>query len=224
VAIESRPSRKGHVVRLRFYDLPAHNRIVEADVSDKWQYWPLSEETASIACRAFESILDWPEGVVRVDEFWLLVCCPESDWREEMAYRLREPSAVQLLLMDAYELPRDVSPPRPAQIRDKASTPPVVLRGPDEDVLVWGKDKAQLTEAEYRVIKALLDAWKTGRRLSTDELRNRTKDKKGNVIEDPVGVLERMRKRDPDWKNAIDMAGKPRGGYGLNSKLPKPTR
>jgi hypothetical protein len=101
--------------------------------------------------------------------------------------------------------------------------PPVVLANPDEPVLVWGKKKPPLPPAQYRVVKALVKAKASGERLSKDELCSRTKDAKGNVVEDPVGALKRLRSRDPDWRNVIDMAETPGRGYSLRDHPPTPT-
>jgi hypothetical protein len=100
---------------------------------------------------------------------------------------------------------------------------PVILDGPDDPVFVWGKEKDPLTPDQYRVVKALVEVHAKKKRLSQDVLRLATIDADGNVVEDPLGVLKRLR-RDDDWKNAIDMAGKPRRGYGLKDKPPTPTQ
>jgi hypothetical protein len=111
----------------------------------------------------------------------------------------------------------------------KATTParpeaPVVLGGPDDKVIVWGEVKDRLPRAQYRVLKALVEAHAKGERLSTDSLRNATKDGKGNVVEDPMGALKRLRKRDADFGNLIDMAKDSGRGYGLNDRPPTPTQ
>jgi hypothetical protein len=94
---------------------------------------------------------------------------------------------------------------------------PVILRGPDERVIVWGKEKGFLTPAQYRVVEVLVSAKRKNERLSIDMIRNRTQDDGGNVVEDPRGVLKRLRK-DPDWAAAIDMADKPGRGYSLRDR------
>jgi hypothetical protein len=94
-------------------------------------------------------------------------------------------------------------------------TEPVVLAGPDKEVIVWGKRKPPLPPAQYRVIKALAEAHAKGERLSKDMLSTRTKDDDGNSVEDPVGALKRLI-HDPVWQQVIDMAGIPGRGYGLN--------
>jgi hypothetical protein len=100
---------------------------------------------------------------------------------------------------------------------------PVVLNGPDDNVIVWGKEKAPLAPAQYRVVKALVEAHARGERLSKDKLCAATKDEKGDTVEDPVGALKRLRRRDPDWERAINMAKVPGRGYGLKEKPPTPT-
>jgi hypothetical protein len=100
---------------------------------------------------------------------------------------------------------------------------PVVLKGPDDSVFVFGKEKDPLPPAQYRVIKALVEARSQGRRLSKDRLVAATKDEHGDCVEDPVGALKRLRRRDPDWESVIDMAGRPGRGYGLKDRPPTPT-
>ncbi len=96
--------------------------------------------------------------------------------------------------------------------------PPVVLGGPDEEVIVWGTSVGPLPDAEYRVIRVLSEAYAKGERLSTMILKNRTKDARGNVVENPVGTLDRLcAKKDTPWKRAIGMSGKARVGYALNA-------
>ena len=51
-----------------------------------------------------------------------------------------------------------------------------------------------------------------------------TKDESGDTVEDPVGALERLMKRDSDWRDVIDMAKTPGRGYGLKDKPPTPTQ
>jgi hypothetical protein len=115
------------------------------------------------------------------------------------------------------------SPAAPPREDEQAAAAPVILDGPDDPVIVWGEKKDRLPRAEYRVLKALVEARAKGKRLHTDPLRTATKDEQGNVVEDPVGALERLRSRDSDWMNVIDMAGNPGRGYGLKDRPPTPT-
>jgi hypothetical protein len=97
------------------------------------------------------------------------------------------------------------------------------LGNPEEDVIVLGKNVGQLPDAEYRVIKALVDAHAKGKRLPLETLRNRTKDDHGNKVEDPRGALRRLRKKDDtSWGKVICMSGKQRRGYGLTAEPNKP--
>jgi hypothetical protein len=113
--------------------------------------------------------------------------------------------------------PRDQGSEAPAELS-------IILGGPGDEPIVCGKRKNPLPPAQYRVVKVLVEAKARGERLSKDALSNRTKDERGNVIEDPVGALERLRKRDPDWKRIIDMAKVPGRGYGLKDCPPTPTQ
>jgi hypothetical protein len=106
----------------------------------------------------------------------------------------------------------------------RAPEPPVVLAGPDADVIVCGKRKDPLPPAQYRVIKVLVEAKANGERLTIDALRNRTKDEHGNGVEDPLGALNRLCKHDSDWKLVIDMAGVPGRGYSLKDCHYPPTK
>ncbi len=100
--------------------------------------------------------------------------------------------------------------------RDGPADAPVRLNGPDEKMILWGKPKPPLPPAQYAVVKVLLEAYRTNERLSKTQLEKRAKDERGNSIEDPVGALERLCKKDRDWKQAIDMAKVSGRGYQLN--------
>jgi hypothetical protein len=99
--------------------------------------------------------------------------------------------------------------------------PPVVLNGPDGEVIVWGERKPPLTPTQYRVVQALVDAYASGERLSKTQLQIRTKDAKGNECE-PLGILRRLREN-PVWNPVISMAGKACRGYSLNPRPHTPT-
>jgi hypothetical protein len=113
-------------------------------------------------------------------------------------------------------------PEAPAELPASENVEPVALGGPDDNVFVWGKEKDPLPPAQYRVVKALVEARKKGTRLSKDVLRRATKDGQGDCVEDPVGALERLFRRDKDWRDVIDMAKVPGRGYGLKDKPPRP--
>jgi len=81
----------------------------------------------------------------------------------------------------------------------------VALRGREEEPIVLGKTKRKLTLPQYNVVKALLDAGDVG--LTKDELVS----KSGH--EDARGILTRLAKKDPDWKQVIHFAGQTGGGY-----------
>jgi hypothetical protein len=100
---------------------------------------------------------------------------------------------------------------------------PVVLNGPDKPVIVLGKTKPPLPSGQYGAVEALANAHASNERLSKTQLENRAKDAQGRPIEDPVGALERLCKKAPDWKQVIDMAGTPGRGYSLRSKPPTTT-
>jgi hypothetical protein len=130
---------------------------------------------------------------------------------------------------DERKLDNPVPPSQPAvtgegQGRQSVEGTPIVLRGPDDDVVVCGKRKDPLPPAQYRVIKALVDAKANEERLTVEALRNRTTDEKGNPVEDPLGALKRLRNRDRDWKRIIDMAGVRGRGYGLKDCPPTYTQ
>jgi hypothetical protein len=146
---------------------------------------------------------------------------------------------VAITLLEAFEAPASPAPP-PSGIKPgppmgdqpadapgsgaSGSVEPVVLGGPDDKVFVWGQEKDPLPPSQYRVIKALVEASEKGKRLSKDALCLATKDHEGNTVEDPVGALDRLCRRDADWRDVIDMAGIPGRGYGLKDKPPTPTQ
>jgi hypothetical protein len=84
--------------------------------------------------------------------------------------------------------------------------PRLELRGRDEGPIVLGKEKQPLTERQYNVVKALLDAGERG--LSKDKL-----DEKSGHSE-ARKVLRALRRSDTDWAAVIHMPGKAgSGGY-----------
>ena len=88
--------------------------------------------------------------------------------------------------------------------------PPVVLRGPLLKPLVLGVEAVRLTDAQYDVIQALLDAGPNG--LGKDELdqsSGRTEARK---------ILTRLRDSDSQWAKVIRMAGKRGYRYRLGVK------
>jgi hypothetical protein len=99
-----------------------------------------------------------------------------------------------------------------------SDAPSLVLNGLDEEVLVFGISKGLLTEPQYRVLEELLKAKAEGKRLTIDQLCRRSD------VEDPRHVLIRLRDRDADWRDLIDMAGKRGRGYGLNDTRPRRTQ
>jgi hypothetical protein len=101
--------------------------------------------------------------------------------------------------------------------------PSVILGGADDEVTVCGRRKAPLPPAQYRVVKALVEAKAEGRRLTKDQLHTQTRDESGNCVEDPIGALKRLIK-DSDWKEVVDMAKKPGRGYSIRDCPPTPTQ
>jgi hypothetical protein len=92
----------------------------------------------------------------------------------------------------------------PADVQE--GTQRVVLRGRDEGPIVLGKEKPVLTDREYNVVKALLDAGDRG--LTKDKL-----DEKSGHSE-ARKVLKAIRDADEDWAAVIQMPGKAgMGGY-----------
>jgi hypothetical protein len=81
----------------------------------------------------------------------------------------------------------------------------VKLRTRDQGPIVLGKEKSVLTEGEYNVVKALLDAGEAG--LSKDKLD----EKSGHT--DARKILSRLSKADPGWAAVIRMPGKAGRGY-----------
>ncbi len=85
-------------------------------------------------------------------------------------------------------------------------SPPVMLKGPNDNPIVLGKEKKRLTTARYNVVKALLGA---SRNLSKDEL-----DKKSGHTE-ARKILQSLARSDPDWAEVIIWPVGPGTGYGI---------
>ena len=96
-----------------------------------------------------------------------------------------------LTLPTAYELLTPKVPKtRPAAVdasEDKTPEALVVLNGPDEDVIVWGKTKAALPPAQYRVIEVLVKAKANGERLSAEKIRRRHQRRERERCRRPIG-------------------------------------
>lgn len=81
----------------------------------------------------------------------------------------------------------------------------IVLDGPGKPITVKGNEKAALTDPQYHVIQALLEAGSPG--LNKDQLVK----KSGHG--DAVRILKRIARIDGDWQEVIGLAGKPGGRY-----------
>jgi hypothetical protein len=92
--------------------------------------------------------------------------------------------------------------------------PAIVFSGDAREPRVNGKSKKRMTPEQFKVVQALLSAGEDG--LSKGELE------KKSGIGDPLGVLRRLRK-DPDYGNAIDMAGTRGRGYRVATYQPAST-
>jgi hypothetical protein len=92
---------------------------------------------------------------------------------------------------------------------------PITLGEPGEEPIVCGRLKKRLTSGQYRLIKALIDAYPD--RIPLDSLARRSN------VTDPVGMIDRLR-RDRDWAAVITKPGQAHGGYGLWSPTPKKPR
>lgn len=107
-------------------------------------------------------------------------------------------------------IPPEAPPPIDAS---KAPVVSIQLGEPDDDPVVWGITKTRLTLTQYRVVKALVDAHPD--RLSLDMLRIKSK------TDHPVGIIDRIRKKDQDWADVLDKPGQAHGGYGIRLKRPR---
>jgi len=81
----------------------------------------------------------------------------------------------------------------------------VQLFGQQEQPIVSGKEKERLTNAQYDVVLALLQAGERG--LTKDELDHESKHG------DARGVLKRLTDKDSDWRAVIPFPGMTGGGY-----------
>jgi hypothetical protein len=84
---------------------------------------------------------------------------------------------------------------------------PVVLFGPGVRPLVLGRPKVKLTLAQFRVVKALLDAGEAG--LCKARLQT--------ISGDAINVLKRLAKSDDDWGAVIHLPGLPGRGYRIGA-------
>lgn len=101
----------------------------------------------------------------------------------------------------------------PADKAVAASERPILLDGPNDAPVVYGRIKLRLTPGQYRVVKALLDAHPD--RLSKDQLAIRSE------TEDPIGMIDRLHAKDEDWKAVLDKPGQAHGGYGIRVGKPR---
>jgi hypothetical protein len=76
---------------------------------------------------------------------------------------------------------------------------PVLLGGPDDEPIVRGKRKPGLSVGQYRVVKALIDAFPG--RVDTETLASRSE------TEYSLGMIWRLRERDQDWEAVLDRPG-----------------
>lgn len=117
---------------------------------------------------------------------------------DEMAAMIKEDSQrlpEKLAVLIAWcERQNEKETPEPAaKAGDKCA---VVLHGPDKEPVVLGKERPKLWTARFNVIRALIDAGKSG--LTKDQLAA----KSGHS--DAVGILKRLAASDPDfWGKAI---------------------
>jgi hypothetical protein len=91
---------------------------------------------------------------------------------------------------------------------------PIDLKTPEDEPVVWGITKPRLKGTHYKLIKTLVDAHPDS--LTGEVLGARS------GIADPIKMLGRIRS-DPDWADALRMAGEAHGGYGINLKRPSKT-
>lgn len=88
------------------------------------------------------------------------------------------------------------------------SVPPIVLNGPLNPPVIYGKPKP-VTAAEYNVLKALLDAGSAG--LAKDLLAS------NSGHEGAVNILKRLAKKGDGWDRLIALPKTKNRGYRLNS-------
>jgi hypothetical protein len=107
------------------------------------------------------------------------------------------------------KMPTPVDQPSvPSETETEPITPPkpsVILGTSGLSPIVRGVGKDPLSIAQFDTIKALADAGERG--LTQDALVRLSKHS------DAVGIIDRLRKKDPEWASVIKMAGKPGGRY-----------
>ena len=111
---------------------------------------------------------------------------------------------VELSATDAGAGTDDTASTSPAVPQDR---PAVILQGPDDPPIVFGKKRPVLNARDYYILKALLDAWPV--RLHKAQLERKCRRSEAHKN------LAALRKEDRDWKKAILMAGTSGKGYGI---------
>jgi hypothetical protein len=100
------------------------------------------------------------------------------------------------------------APPSPLEEATPAAAPPspaVILASKTKQPIVRGTPKPVLRQAQYNVVKALVDAGESG--LTVDQLVAQS----GHA--DARGILRRLADSDPDWRSVIHFPGKAGGHY-----------
>jgi len=151
-------------------------------------------------CRLMPTLFDGPDGPAQRK-------AAQRVSRELHGVRDEPPHGTHEQLADALERLL------PAPPSDGKRAIPIVLNGEDEQPTVWGIEKPRLTTGQYRVVKALLDAHPN--RLSKETLKNRS------GAEDPIGMIDRLREKDADWRDVLDKPGQAHGGYGIRVSRPR---
>ena len=90
-----------------------------------------------------------------------------------------------------------------------AKTDRVVLFGPGKEPIVDGKRKDPLTHAQYKVVKALIEAAERGLTKDTIVTKSGHTDARG-ILGRVIGVETNY---DVDWDNVISFPGKTGGRY-----------
>ena len=83
----------------------------------------------------------------------------------------------------------------------------VKLYGQAENPLVKGRSKPRLSQAQYKVVRALIQAIPNG--LTKDELDKRS------TCGDARKTMKRLADSDPDWASVLMFPGRPGVGYGI---------
>ena len=152
--------------------------------------------------------LDDPLGDLKALVIHFSISCEPSELRS----RIRRGESIDWPKAAAWELLPAIREgldglPEPRGVRSgKAGLQVELGSSATKKAFAMGRPK-DLSRPQYDVVKALTDAFP--RTLTKDQLVEYS------LHSDAIGILTRLRNKDPDWASVIKLAGSTGGGYGL---------